>query len=87
MTFLLGLLCQALVKARTILSEKYGSIFCHIGKPISVHEICQHCGISRIPHSMLPRYVMNDIIPVSLSLVSVGSSQFSFRRTGKWSSH
>ena len=62
-TFMLGslfiptlrFLLQALFRARSILSENYGSIFVHIGKPISLHGVCQQLGVSRIPHSLLPK--------------------------------
>jgi glycerol-3-phosphate O-acyltransferase len=48
---------QALFRARSILSENYGSTFVHIGKPVSLHGVCQQFGVSRIPHSLLPKQV------------------------------
>ena len=40
-----------------MLSEDYGAIYVNIGKPISVHNLCQECGISRIHHSLIPKSV------------------------------
>lgn len=53
--FTVFLFLQALFRAHSILSENYGSIFVHIGKPISLHEVCQQQEINRIPHSLLPK--------------------------------
>ena len=46
---------QGLFKARSILSERYGSIFLHLHTPLSLHAVCQSHGISRIPHSLYPK--------------------------------
>ncbi|KAL5463463.1 hypothetical protein EMCRGX_G032358 [Ephydatia muelleri] len=45
----------ALLRARTLLSENYGSIIVNIGSPVSLHDLCQSKGISRIPHVLYPR--------------------------------
>lgn len=48
---------QGLLAARSILSTNYGSIFIHIGGPVSLHDYCEQSGVSRIPHSVVPRWV------------------------------
>ena len=48
---------QGLFSARSILSTNYGSIFIHIGAPVSLHDYCEQSGVSRIPHSVVPRLV------------------------------
>lgn len=45
----------ALLQARTLFGENYGSIIINIGSPISLHDICCSKGISRIPRAMFPR--------------------------------
>lgn len=43
------------MKARSLLTTHYGSIFVEIGSPISLHEVCQQWAISRVPHGIQPR--------------------------------
>ena len=47
---------QGLFKAYSLLSEDYGSIHVTIGEAISVHSFCVDQGVSRVPHSLQPRY-------------------------------
>ena len=43
------------MKALSIISEDYGSIFADIGQPISLHEFCMARGVSRMPHTAYPK--------------------------------
>lgn len=47
---------QALLKARSILTEDYGSIYATIGDPISLHDFCASRGVNRAPHTMFPKW-------------------------------
>ena len=46
---------QGLMRARSLLSSDYGRVFVNISSPISLHDMCQKWGISRIPHGLYPR--------------------------------
>ena len=55
--FCFSIFMQGLLAARSILSTNYGSIYIHIGAPVSLHDYCEQSGVSRIPHSVVPRWV------------------------------
>ena len=74
---------KALFRAHSILSERYGSIIVHIGMPISLHEMCQKFGISRIPNSLLPRLVESLCKRVYKIRCNAGRCQHSCLKTGE----
>ena len=48
---------QGLMKALSMISEDYGSIFVEFCQPISLHDFCTSRGVSRIPHTSYPKSV------------------------------
>ena len=43
------------MKALSVISEDYGSVFVEFCRPISLHEFCSSRGVSRIPHTVSPK--------------------------------
>ena len=61
---LLLLSVQGLMKALSVISEDYGSVFVEFGQPLSLHDFCVSRGVSRIPHTIFPKLVTYTVLCV-----------------------
>ena len=43
------------MRALSIITGDYGSVFAEFGQPMSLHEFCMSRGVSRMPHTIYPK--------------------------------